>query len=300
MKSVTLQHGELSFPALIAGDGEPVILLHGFPDCYLNWERQISALAAAGYCAVAPAMRGYASSCQPADGDYSLVAAVADVCEFARQFGGKVHLVGHDWGAVVVYLAVAAEPSLFRSATTLAIPPLKGLPSALLHVPEQLLLSSYMEFFQLPLVPEWLLRRDDCAGVEWLWRRWSPDWDGGQFLDNARSVLGESKVLRGALSWYRHLPKFWTIAHRQTRYWMSQPINVPMLVMMGKKDRCMSPRLLQYAANDGDFLAGLRVEEVAGAGHFLHLERPEYVTELLLAHLFRHRISEHEDEPELE
>lgn len=295
MKSVTLQHGELVFPALIAGDGEPVILLHGFPDCYLNWERQVEALAAAGFCAIAPAMRGYAPSCQPADGDYSLAAAVEDVCEFARQLGGKVHLVGHDWGAVVVYLAVAAQPSLFCSATALAIPPLKALPGALLRVPEQLLLSSYMEFFQLPLVPEWLLRRDDCAGIEWLWQRWSPDWDGGEFLDNARSELSQGNVLSGALSWYRHLPRFWTAAHRQARRWMSMQIDVPMLVMVGKKDGCMSPKLLEHGINVADFSAGLRVEEVAGAGHFLHLERPEYVSDLLLAHLACHRISEQEE-----
>lgn len=284
MKQVELKRAGLSFPALMAGEGEPVILLHGFPDCYLNWSAQVEALAAAGYCAVAPALRGYAPSCQPADNDYSLVAAVEDACEFAEQLGGKVHLVGHDWGAVVTQLAAARSPELFHSVTTLAIPPLRRLPGALLRVPEQLLLSSYMELFQLPLVPEWLLKRDTLAGIEWLWQRWSPDWDGGEFLANACDVLAQPRVMHCALNWYRHLPKFWTSEHKQARAWMMMPLEVPTLVMIGKKDGCMSPRLIRHTVVERDFPAGLQVEEVAGAGHFLHLERPERVNTLLLEH----------------
>lgn len=286
-KQVVLKRGDLEFPALIAGDGDPVLLLHGFPDCYLNWSAHIEALAKHGYCAIAPAMRGYAPSCQPVDKDYSLAAAVDDVCHFAEQLGGQVHLVGHDWGAVVTYLAAARAPELFRSVTALAIPPIRRLPRALLRVPEQLLLSAYMDLFQLPLLPEWLIKRDALVGVEWLWRQWSPDWDGAEYLDNARAVLSEPNVLTSALAWYRHLPKFWLAQHKQARAWMAQVIEVPTLVMIGKKDGCMSPRLLEHTVFERDFPAGLHVEQVAGAGHFLHLERPERIAELLLAHLAR-------------
>ena len=292
IKAVTLQRDALEFPALMAGDGDPVILLHGFPDCYLNWEHQIRALADQGYCAIAPALRGYAPSCQPDNNDYSLAAAVEDVCHFASQLGGHVHLVGHDWGAVVTYLAAARSPELFRSATALAIPPLRRLPGALLRVPEQLLLSGYMELFQLPLVPEWLLKRDELSGVEWLWKLWSPDWDAGPYLDNACTVLAQPGVMTSALNWYRHLPRFWTDAHKQARAWMMMPVEIPTLVMAGKKDRCMSPRLLDHTAFERDFPAGLQVEEVAGAGHFLHLERPDRVNDLLLAHLLQCRYDE--------
>lgn len=285
MKHVELVSGDLRFPALMAGDGEPVLLLHGFPDCHLNWVHQLEALAGAGYCAVAPAMRGYAPGCLAPDGDYSLRAAVEDVCAFANQLGGAVHLVGHDWGAAVGYLAAARSPELFLSLSTLAVPPLKRLPQAVLRVPEQLLLSAYMDFFQLPLVPEWVLRRNDLAGVEWLWQRWSPDWDGGDYLANAQRALAEPGALSGALNWYRHLPRFWTAAHREARSWMARPIAVPTLVMLGRKDGCMSPRLLDHAVQARDFPVGLQVEQISGAGHFLHLERPQRINELLLAHL---------------
>ena len=285
MKQVELVRGELAFPAIMKGEGEPVLLLHGFPDCHQNWAGQVDALAAAGFCAVAPALRGYAPSCLAADGDYSLRAAVEDVVSFAEQLGGQVHLVGHDWGAVVTYLAAARSPELFRSISALAIPPIKRLPGALLKVPEQVLLSAYMQFFQLPLVPEWVLRRDDLSGVEWLWQRWSPDWDGGLYLEQAKDVLSQPGVLTAALSWYRHLPRVWTDAHREARAWLMMPVNVPTMVMVGKKDGCMTPRLLDHALVEKDFPAGLQVEQVAGAGHFLHLERPERVNELLIDHL---------------
>lgn len=285
MKQVELVNGDLRFPALMAGDGEPVILLHGFPDSFRNWRHQVQALADAGYLAVAPALRGYAPGCQPRDGDYSLRAAVDDVCAFAAQLGGCAHLVGHDWGAVVGYLAAARSPEQFSSLTTLAIPPLKRLPAAVLKVPEQLLLSAYMEFFQLPLVPEWTLRRNDLAGIEWLWRRWSPDWEPGEYLAEAQAMLGEPGVMSAALNWYRHLPRVWNSAHREARRWMARPIEVPAMVMVGRKDGCMSPRLLDHTIHQGDFPAGLRVEQVSGAGHFLHLERPQRINDLLLQHL---------------
>lgn len=285
MKQVELVRGQLRFPAIMQGDGEPVLMLHGFPDCHQNWHQQVEALAAAGFCAVAPALRGYAPGCLDSDGDYSLRAAVDDVLAFAEQLGGRVHLVGHDWGAVVSYLAAARSPELFGSLCALSIPPVRRLPAALLKVPEQVLLSAYMQFFQLPLVPEWVLRRDDLSGVEWLWQRWSPDWDGGPFLEQAKDVLAQPGVLTAALSWYRHLPRFWTAAHREARAWLMMPVNVPTMVLVGKKDGCMSPRLLDHALFERDFPAGLQVEQVAGAGHFLHLERPERVNELLLEHL---------------
>lgn len=285
IKQVELTHEALRFPALMAGEGEPVLLLHGFPDSHRNWHGQVEALAAAGFCAIAPALRGYASTCQPADGDYSLRAAVDDVCAFASQLGGCVHLVGHDWGAVVAYLAAARSPDLFRSCTALAIPPLKRLPAAVVRVPEQLLLSAYMEFFQLPVMPEWVLRRNGLAGVEWLWKRWSPNWQGGLFLDEARRTLSQPGVLSAALGWYRHLPKVWTEAHRDARAWMALPLQVPVLVLLGEQDGCMSPRLLEHTINPRDFPAGIRVEKIAGAGHFLHLEKPERINDLLIAQL---------------
>lgn len=288
MKEVRLSSGDLVFPALTDGEGETVVLLHGFPDCHRNWEGQIRALAGAGFRAVAPALRGYAPACIPDNGDYSLLEAVDDLLAQIDQLDGPVHLVGHDWGAAVSYLAAASAPERFRSLTTLAIPPLKRLPSALLKVPEQLLYSAYMEFFQLPRLPEWWLSRNDFSGVAALWNRWSPEWEAGDYLDRACDTLAQPGVLSAALGWYRFLPRFWTPASRQVREWMGWRIEVPTLILQGRRDGCMTERLLHHTIFDSDFPAGLEVETVAGAGHFLHLERPERVNDLLVRHLKAH------------
>lgn len=283
MKQVELVNGDLRFPALMAGDGEPVILLHGFPDTHENWAVQINALADAGYTAIAPALRGYAPSCQPGNGDYSLYAGVDDLMVFAAQLGGRVHLIGHDWGAAVGYLACAQAPETFCSFSALAVPPLRRLPQALLKVPEQVLLSSYMQFFQLPLAPEAWLKRGGMAGVDALWHRWSPDWEPQLYLDNAKHTLQEPGVVKAALGWYRSLLKLWKKEQQQALNWLNRDIATPTQILMGDQDGCISRKLLDYAVDERDFSGGVQVHELEGAGHFVHLERPKAVNELLLA-----------------
>ncbi len=282
MKQVELVNGDLRFPALMAGNGEPVILLHGFPDTYENWAVQINALADAGYTAIAPALRGYAPGCQPGNGDYSLYAAVDDLMVFAAQLGGRVHLVGHDWGAAVGYLACAQSPETFCSFSALSIPPIRRIPQALLKVPEQVLLSGYMQFFQLPLAPEAWLKRGDLDGVEALWRRWSPDWEPELYLDNAKHTLAEPGVISAALAWYRSLFKVWKKEHRKARAWLGRDIATPTQVLIGENDGCMSPKLLDHTLVESDFSGGVELQTLADAGHFLHLEQPEAVNHHLI------------------
>lgn len=282
MKQVELVNGDLRFPALMAGSGEPVILLHGFPDTYENWAVQINALAEAGYTAIAPALRGYAPGCQPGNADYSLYAAVDDLMVFAAQLGGRVHLIGHDWGAAVGYMACAQAPETFCSFSALAVPPLRRIPQALLKVPEQVLLSGYMQFFQLPVAPEAWLKRGDLGGVDTLWERWSPGWEPGLYLDNAKHTLAEPGVIGASLGWYRAMFKLWKKEQRKALAWLGKNIATPTQVLIGENDGCMSPKLLDHTVVESDFSAGVELHRIANAGHFLHLEQPEVINDHLL------------------
>jgi pimeloyl-ACP methyl ester carboxylesterase len=235
-------------------------------------------------------MRGYEPQSQPADGDYHLNNMVKDVLAWLDQLGAKqAHLVGHDWGAVVGYLTANTAPGRLLSLTTFAIPPLQGLAQAIRKNPKQLLFSWYTLFFQLRGISDWWVERNDWKFIEQLWRSWSPSWTIPQpTLESVKQTFAQPGVKKAALTYYRHSfdsrsPQGKEIA--KTRMAMT---NTPTLAAAGWDDGCMSAKLYDSAARLEDFPAGLRVERISGAGHFLHQEQPRIVNELLLSWLNQH------------
>ena len=162
-------------PALEAGPrGAPlVVLLHGFPDLPLTWRRQVGPLAAAGFRVVAPELRGYGSSPKPAGiGSYRIDLLVGDVAAVVRAEGARTAaaVVGHDWGGAIAWNVPRYAPGLAERIVILNSPH----PKALLRdfqTLRQLRRSWYMFFFQLPALPEALLRRDGYAGLSRLLAR---------------------------------------------------------------------------------------------------------------------------------
>src|SRR5437773_6008597 len=108
----------LDFAYLEEGEGPLVLLLHGFPDTAHSWSHQVPALAAAGYRAVAPYLRGYPPSEIPRNGFYDRATLATDIAALIRSLGGgeRAHLVGQDWGASIAYGVLAAFPELVRRA----------------------------------------------------------------------------------------------------------------------------------------------------------------------------------------
>jgi pimeloyl-ACP methyl ester carboxylesterase len=149
--------GELVFDVIDAGptDGPVVILLHGFPQMNTSWDAVIPKLTARGYRCLAPNQRGYSRGARPTRRrDYRMSELVGDVRTLIDSSGAQpVHLVGHDFGALVTWFAAAQMPDRFATATALSTPhPIGGLKA--LVASRQAFASWYVYVFQLPRIPE--------------------------------------------------------------------------------------------------------------------------------------------------
>ncbi len=289
MEQTILSVGDLEFTANVAGSSaDPaVILVHGFPDTPSTFRHQIDPLAAAGYRVIAPVLRGYEPTSQPADDDYSLMTLAGDVVTWLDALEvDRAHVVGHDWGAAITHVASARWPERFLTATTIAVPPVGRIPAAVRRVPKQLLLSWYMTFFQLPVAERAVVAKD-WGLMKRLWSAWSPGYtmSEDEWLE-LRSTLAKPGVLTAALSYYRQnaTPPI-LLGLRSTEAMDLIDVAVPTLMINGADDGCMDSKLIDHATKTSDFSAGHRRLEVPDAGHFVHLEAPEAVNVAIIEHL---------------
>jgi pimeloyl-ACP methyl ester carboxylesterase len=265
-----------------AGDpsGEPVVLLHGFPEHSHSWRFQLPALAEAGYHAVAPDLRGYGGSDRPTAVEaYAAPALVGDVAGLIRALGHeRAHVVGHDWGGGLAWGLAGNLPEVVRSLTILNAP--QGPVSARLRSEDagQRAKSWYMLLFQFPGVAEAWLSDDDFANLRgFVFDTAAP----GTFPPEDREVfvdaLRRDGALTAALNWYR--------ANMPPASWLRDPpdppeIAVPTMIIWGEADAYMSPQLLERSA--ATVTGPLRVERLPGVSHWVQQEVPDRVNELLL------------------
>jgi pimeloyl-ACP methyl ester carboxylesterase len=287
----TLAVGALSFTAYEMGEGPVVLCLHGFPDTPRTWRRLLPELARNGWRAVAVTARGYEPSSQPADGDYGVAALSDDVCGWMDALGAeKAHVVGHDWGASIAYAASARSPERVLSLTTLAVPHPAGFAAALANDLGQLKRSWYVFLFQVLGLSDLLVEANDWAFIEMLWRDWSPGWAFD--LDDMAAVkqtLAKPGVKTAALGYYRAAFDAAAPRREEAQRLATLPIEVPTLGLAGASDGCISAEVFQAAMPAALFPAGLRTDVIAGAGHFLQLERPALVNEAIQSWLMARR-----------
>jgi len=290
---IELTVGRRRFTALSAGDGVPVLCLHGFPDHHRTFDLQFPCLVDAGYRPVAPLLRGYEPSSQGPRRvrDYHPMQTASDVVAWARTLGeGRpIHLVGHDWGAIVAYAACATAPELFLSATTLAVPPLHSMEAGIRRYPVQLRNSWYTLFFQLRGIADRVVARNDFAFIERLWRDWSPGWKFPPAeMEALKQTFRQPGVPWFALAYYRATLNPFLDDSRKMRRLADTRVEVPTCVVTGARDGCMDTRIYDFIEKSR-FPAGYRMERIADAGHFVHRERPEETNRVLLDWLGRHR-----------
>jgi pimeloyl-ACP methyl ester carboxylesterase len=259
-------------------DGPLALCLHGFPDSAHTWRHLLPKLADLGYHAVAPFARGYAPTQVPPDECYQLGALVADAVALHAVLGGddRAVLIGHDWGAMTGYGAIAFAPDRWRRAITMAVPPTGSMGSAFLEY-DQLRRSFYLFLFQTPLA-EAAVSADDFAFIDGLWRDWSPGYPAAMDAALAKDCLRGQGSLTAAVGYYRAM---FDPARELPRYAAEQAAataggGCPVLYLHGAADGCLGVATTTRAA---EFLpAGSCVEVIDGVGHFLHLERPESIS----------------------
>jgi pimeloyl-ACP methyl ester carboxylesterase len=286
----TITTATLAFHALEAGSGPLALCLHGFPDDARTWRHQMPALVDAGYHVVAPFMRGYAPTAQPADGRYDAMALGEDVAALLDALDARdAVVIGHDWGAAATYFGALLAAPRIRAIVTLAVPYGPAFFRALREDYAQQRRSWYMVFFQHRLADE-ALARDDFAFIERLWRDWSPGWTPPrEALDAVKETFRRPGTVAAALGYYRaSMGQVFDAPPEQLDAMlagMGMPIAAPALYLHGADDGCIASELA--GGMDAFFPAGLHTETVPGAGHFLHQERPDVVNRLVLEFLRR-------------
>jgi pimeloyl-ACP methyl ester carboxylesterase len=265
-------------------DGDVVVLLHGFPEFWYSWRKQIPALVDAGYRVVVPDTRGYNESEKPRGVDaYRIDELVADVVGLVEHYAesGIAHVVGHDWGGAVAWSVANREPEVVDRLAIMNAPH-PGRFRELLRRPAQLRRSWYMFAFQVPRLPEFGLTRDDAAVLDDLFGESMP----ARERQHYRDALQRPGAARAAVNYYRafmrvgvrdELPLLSTSAP------MPEPtVTVPTLVVWGDDDEA----LLSANADGLDrWVSDLRVDRIPDASHWVQVDAPERVNDALRAHL---------------
>jgi len=267
------------------GAGPLVVLLHGFPEFWWGWHRQIPALAAAGFRVVAPDMRGYNLSGKPKGAaSYRVSTLVKDVAALIRHLGeARAHVAGHDWGGVVAWRLAMAHPELV-DRLVIANAPHPAVFSRELKRPRQLLRSWYAMFFQLPLLPEAVFRANGYATLERIFRK-GPARPGAFSDDDIRhykEAMSRPGALTAMLNYYRTFARSLGRRGGSGGGNAARIVTRPTLVIWGERDTALDPHNL-----DGleAYVSDLRIERLPGASHWVLADEPECVSELMIGFL---------------
>lgn len=266
----------MTFRCRAAGtSGEPVILLHGFPETSHMWSELLPALAAAGYRCLAPDQRGYSAGARPEGSDhYRYDDLASDIFALAEAWGVETfHLVGHDWGAGAGWSAVALHPERITSWTALSVPHLAAFGQAIRDDPEQAQKSQYIEFFQAPGVAEAALSANDYGALRALWTE-SSDEEREEYL----ATFSQPGALTAALNWYRGSRGIAPGAGAVT----FGDVTVPTLMIWGNRDQAIGRTSTEAAAA---YMKGPYRFVELDAGHWLVQESFDRVRDEILAHL---------------
>jgi epoxide hydrolase 4 len=280
LESRVLHINGIALHVVLAGppSGKPLIFLHGFPEFWFAWRRQIDHFVSSGYRVIIPDQRGYNLSDKPAGiANYSIDLLARDVVGVLDNVAGsKAFVVGHDWGAAVTwYLAARYSDRIHRTAM-LSVPHPRVFIKNLITSPGQLRRSWYIFFFQLPWLPELIVHRRDWALlVRGLRNTSAPGAFSDSDLNRYKESWARKDALTAMLNWYRAAlirPSKLAFDPEASR------VKVPALLILGKNDQfageALARQSLQYC-DDG------HLEVFETASHWVQHEEPARLNNLL-------------------
>jgi pimeloyl-ACP methyl ester carboxylesterase len=250
------------------GTGTPVLLIHGWPDTHALWDAQVQALQGAGYRTIAPDVRGFGASDKPgAVDDYVITNLVGDMLGVVDQLGiESLHVVGHDWGAALAWVLATLVPDRVQSVSALSV----GHPAAFSSAGmEQRERSWYMLLFQFRDVAEQWLAQNDWANFR--------AWSGHPDVAEVTKRLADPALLSATLNVYR--------ANVPPEALLAPPLPIPpyagrAMGVWSSRDRHLTEA--QMLASEAYVSGSWRYERLDDVGHWMTLEAPERVNELLL------------------
>jgi pimeloyl-ACP methyl ester carboxylesterase len=254
-------------------DGELVILLHGFPDAWFGWEAQMLPLAEAGFRVLVPDQRGYNLSDKPKGvGNYQMDLLAEDILGLADGLGAEqFYLGGHDFGAMVSWRLAMRYPERIKRMVIANVPHPRVMQSYLRSKFSQLLKSWYAIFFQIPWLPEQLVRANSW---QFLIRAMAKSLTNEE-RDRYRAAWAHPGAITAMINWYR------ATMRAMGKSGLSPEIQVPTLIIWGQQDPHLSyqmaPLSLEYCL-DG------RLETFEDATHWVLQDKAEEVSKLMIKH----------------
>ena len=256
--------------------GQPVLLLHGFPECWYGWSNQIDCLVDAGYRLIIPDQRGYNLSDSPSGVDnYRIEVLARDQLFLIDHLGyAKVHVVGHDWGAMVAWWLGMFHAERLVRLVVMNVPHPEVMRRFLYRDIRQLMRSWYVFMFQLPWLPELIFSsRGGSLALNYL--LWTAK--DGTFSSKSLEVYQESwqrqNIPTGMLNWYR------AAMRKQPSIPRNDKVSVPTMIIWGMKDVALRH---QMATESRKKCVDGKLEMLPQATHWVHHDEADKVNQMLI------------------
>ena len=267
---------------VIAGpkSGPPVVLLHGFPEDWRCWIRQIPALTTAGCRVIVPDQRGYNLSDKPKGiAAYSVDQLVEDIIGLIKALDyEKVNLVGHDWGAFVAWMLAIKNPEIIHRLGIINVPHPNVMKRFLRRDFEQMRRSLYALFFQLPWLPETLLRMGNWhIAATGLCRNGKSNAFTDEDIEKYKEAWSQPGAMTAMLNWYRAAVRY------PPQITNAMKVTVPTLILWGVKDIALSRRMARPSL---DYCDEGNLIFFPDATHWVQREEADEVNKRLLEFIF--------------